>query len=192
MRAMIAVRRQDWERAAGSLEEGLALARGMPYPYAEARLLHVAGSLRAEQGAPEAARERWEEALAGFTRLGARADRARTAQALRALPESPLPDGAYGGTPEQRVTPVPARPARVAAGAEAPRLARAERQAWALARLRTDGEISPRAYAAALGVSVDTALRDLSDLTQRGEIMAQGTTKDRRYVLRRAAAQAHR
>jgi DeoR/GlpR family transcriptional regulator of sugar metabolism len=80
----------------------------------------------------------------------------------------------------------------VAAGSEGHRLTRTERQAWALAHLRTDGAISPRAYATALGVSVDTALRDLSDLAQRGEITAQGTTKDRRYVLRRAAAQGHR
>jgi DeoR/GlpR family transcriptional regulator of sugar metabolism len=61
-----------------------------------------------------------------------------------------------------------------------------------LTRLRADGAVSPRAYATALGVSVDTALRDLSDLTQRGDITAQGTTKDRRYTLRRAEDQIQR
>ena len=54
---------------------------------------------------------------------------------------------------------------------------------WALERLRADGSLSPRAYAEALVVSLDTALRDLSELTHRGDITAQGTTKDRRYVL---------
>jgi hypothetical protein len=43
-----------------------------------------------------------------------------------------------------------------------------------------------------LGVSADTALRDLSDLARRGEIAALGTTKDRRYILRRAAPQGQR
>jgi hypothetical protein len=168
------------------MEEGLALARGMPYPYAEARLLHVAGVLHAERGAPELAREQWEAALADFTRLGALADVARTAQALGTLPGPPLPAAA-----EHRVTLVPAQPTRVAA-ISAGRPARTERQAWALTRLRADGAVSPRAYATALGVSVDTALRDLSDLTQRGDITAQGTTKDRRYTLRRAEDQIQR
>ena len=50
-------------------------------------------------------------------------------------------------------------------------------------RLRADGALSPRAYARALGVSVDTALLDLRELVDRGLVRAQGTTKDRRYVL---------
>jgi hypothetical protein len=61
-----------------------------------------------------------------------------------------------------------------------------------LAQLRAAGSLTPRAYAGALGVSVDTALRDLSDLAQRGDIAALGTTKDRRYVLDRTEAQGHR
>ena len=61
---------------------------------------------------------------------------------------------------------------------------RAERQAWVLERLRTQGPISPSAYAAALGVSVDTALTDLRQLMDQGFVRAEGTTKDRRYVLR--------
>jgi tetratricopeptide (TPR) repeat protein len=187
VQALLALRRGQSDMAAFSLEEGLELARAMPYPYAEARLLHVAGALHAEQGAPELARERWEEALARFTRLGALTDVARTAQALRTLPGSPLVVAA-----EHRVMPVPEQPARVAAVAEARRLTRAERQVWALTRLRAGGELSPRGYAAALGVSVDTALRDLRDLAERGEITALGTTKDRRYVLRRAATQVRR
>ena len=62
-----------------------ALARGMPYPYAEARLLHVYGLLHAEQGEPEPARERQEAALAIFRRLGARKDIERVEQDIAAL-----------------------------------------------------------------------------------------------------------
>jgi hypothetical protein len=185
VQALVALRRERWAEAARNLEEGLDLARGMPYPYAEARLLHLAGVLHTQTGEPDVARERWEAALAGFTRLGALADVARTAQALRTLTETPVPDIA-----EERVMPAPAEPAGLAA--EGTRLTRTERQAWALARLGAGGALSPRAYATALGVSVDTALRDLSDLVQGGEITALGTTKDRRYALRRAAAQGHR
>lgn len=61
---------------------------------------------------------------------------------------------------------------------------RPERQAWVLDRLRTQGPISPREYAAALGVSVDTALNDLRALVDQGLVRAEGTTKDRRYALR--------
>jgi ATP-dependent DNA helicase RecG len=61
----------------------------------------------------------------------------------------------------------------------------AARQAWALAQLRTVGPLTARAYAAALGVSPNTALRDLRDLVARGLVQAHGTTNDRRYVLRR-------
>jgi transposase len=46
----------------------------MPYPYAEARLLHVYGLMHAQKGGPEPARERLEAALALFRRLGARKD----------------------------------------------------------------------------------------------------------------------
>jgi predicted ArsR family transcriptional regulator len=49
--------------------------------------------------------------------------------------------------------------------------------------LRTAGPLSPRAYATALGVSGDTALRDLQELVDRGRVQATGTTKDRRYGL---------
>jgi predicted ArsR family transcriptional regulator len=52
-----------------------------------------------------------------------------------------------------------------------------------LEHLRTTGPLSPRAYATALAVSVDTALRDLHELVDRGLVQAAGTTRDRRYVL---------
>jgi predicted HTH transcriptional regulator len=49
--------------------------------------------------------------------------------------------------------------------------------------LRTGGALSPRAYATALAVSVDTALLDLRALVDTGLVRAEGTTKNRRYVL---------
>jgi tetratricopeptide (TPR) repeat protein len=70
--------------------------------------------------------------------------------------------------------------AGVAAGR---RLTRTARQSWVLEHLRREGAISPRTYAGALGVSVDTALLDLRELVQQGLTRAEGTTKDRRYLL---------
>jgi len=58
-----------------------------------------------------------------------------------------------------------------------------ERQEWALEHLRTVGPLSPQAYAAALGVSIDTAKRDLRALVAQGRVRAHGTTRDRCYVL---------
>src|SRR5262249_1776276 len=43
VQAQVAARRGDWPEAEGRLEEGLALARAMPYPYAEAKTLAVYG-----------------------------------------------------------------------------------------------------------------------------------------------------
>jgi predicted ArsR family transcriptional regulator len=62
-------------------------------------------------------------------------------------------------------------------------LSRTERQAWALEHLRTAGPLSTRAYAEALGVSGDTALRDLQELVDWGVVQAAGTTRNRRCVL---------
>ncbi len=62
--------------------------------------------------------------------------------------------------------------------------ARRTRQAWALDYMRTRGPLGIREYAAAQNVSTDTALRDLRDLVASGHVQAQGTTSDRRYVLR--------
>jgi tetratricopeptide (TPR) repeat protein len=176
--ALVVCRQEDWGGAAQALEEGISLARGMPYPYAEGRLLHVQGQLHLQRGEPEVARAVLEAALAIFRRLGARHDVEQVEQAITSLQSAP----------SRAAAPQPAlRPAEghepMAGSPTSKRLSRTERQAWALERLRTDGPLSPRAYAKALGVSVDTALRDLSDLTDRGAIAAHGTTKDRRYGL---------
>jgi len=55
---------------------------------------------------------------------------------------------------------------------------------WALERLRAEGPISPREYATAMGMSVDTALNDLRAQVIQGVVRAEGTAKDRCYVLK--------
>jgi tetratricopeptide (TPR) repeat protein len=84
VQAMIAIRRERWEEATAALEEGLELARSMPYPYAEGRLLHVYGQMYRQKGEPGPARQRLEAALSIFRRLGARKDTERVEQALAA------------------------------------------------------------------------------------------------------------
>ena len=69
-----------------ALDEGLALARTMPYPFAEARLLHLCGELHSATGEP--ARERLAMALSIFQWLGARKDAERARQAITELRRS--------------------------------------------------------------------------------------------------------
>jgi tetratricopeptide (TPR) repeat protein len=176
VQAMVALRQERWTEAEAALREGLSLARDMPYPYAEARLLQVYGELHLHKAEPEPARERLEAALAIFQRLGARRDAVCTEQALSTLPTAPPPDAAVQAMASTRQ--------RVVAHAPAgPRLSRTERHARAVEHLRTNGPLSPRAYASALAVSLDTALRDLQALGARGVVQAAGTTRNRRYTL---------
>jgi len=81
-RALVETRRGLWLEAERTLHEGLALARPMPYPFAEARLLHAYGVLHHEKGEPRQARACLDEALTIFRRLGARAEAARAQRAL--------------------------------------------------------------------------------------------------------------
>jgi hypothetical protein len=52
-----------------------------------------------------------------------------------------------------------------------------------LRHLGTAGTISPRGYAALVGVSTDTAVADLRELLAQGLVRAEGRTKDRCYRL---------
>jgi tetratricopeptide (TPR) repeat protein len=85
VQAMVATRQEQWEDAERTLEEGLSLARRMPYPYAEGRLLHAYGQMHVAKGEPGPARQRLEAALAIFQRLGARKDAERAEGTLTAL-----------------------------------------------------------------------------------------------------------
>lgn len=71
-----------WEEAEGSFDEALSTARHIPYPYAEGRTLLELGLLDSHRGEPGRGRERLEQALAVFRRLGARPYIRRTEEAL--------------------------------------------------------------------------------------------------------------
>jgi hypothetical protein len=86
VQALLAIRKQRWTAAEQALEEGLTLARGMPHPYAEARLLHLYGALHMQKGEPEQVRARLEGARAIFRRIGARRDIERVEHEMAALP----------------------------------------------------------------------------------------------------------
>lgn len=62
--AMVALRQGQWIEAAASLEEGIDLARRIPYPYAEVRLLRVEAALYTATSRPVLARERLDMAAA--------------------------------------------------------------------------------------------------------------------------------
>jgi tetratricopeptide (TPR) repeat protein len=85
VQAMVLARQGQLNQAASALDEGLTLTPAMPYPYGEARLLHVYGLLHRQRGEPQAARQRLGAALAIFRRLGARKDSERTEQLLASL-----------------------------------------------------------------------------------------------------------
>jgi tetratricopeptide (TPR) repeat protein len=85
VQAMVAIRQQRRTDAEQALEEGLTLARSMPYPYVEARLLHLYGVLHLQQNEPGQAAHRLDAALAIFRRLGAHRDAAQVEDALAAL-----------------------------------------------------------------------------------------------------------
>jgi tetratricopeptide (TPR) repeat protein len=85
VQGLVALRQGHYHSASHALEEGLALARAMPYPHGEGRLLEVCGELHVRQGDTEAARERFIAALAIFRRLGARKDAERAALAIAQL-----------------------------------------------------------------------------------------------------------
>lgn len=85
VQALLAIRWESWDAAERASEESLALARAMPYPYAEAKALYVSGLLlqqRDRQGAAERARARYEQALGILNRLGERLYAERVALAI--------------------------------------------------------------------------------------------------------------
>jgi tetratricopeptide (TPR) repeat protein/transcriptional regulator with XRE-family HTH domain len=86
VQALVAMCRQQWAEARRSLEEALSVARSMPYPYAEARLLHVAGLLHLRRGELQPAQEQLVEARTIFQRLGAGREAEQYERALAGLP----------------------------------------------------------------------------------------------------------
>lgn len=82
---MIRRRQGRLEEAERAFWEALELARDLPYPYAQARVLSDLGLLAAVRGDPHATRAYLEQALAIFRRLGAKKDTERTEQTLAGL-----------------------------------------------------------------------------------------------------------
>jgi tetratricopeptide (TPR) repeat protein/transcriptional regulator with XRE-family HTH domain len=72
VQARVALRCDRRAEAEAAVGEGLRLARSLPYPDAEARLLRVQAALYSDKGQVGAARAFYEEALAIYRRLGAR------------------------------------------------------------------------------------------------------------------------
>jgi tetratricopeptide (TPR) repeat protein len=72
VQALLLIEQERWEEAAAALKEALTLARAMPYPYAEVKVLYVYGLLHQQRGEPELARECWQTALTICQRLGER------------------------------------------------------------------------------------------------------------------------
>jgi tetratricopeptide (TPR) repeat protein len=85
LQALVASLQGRWDGATTAVEEGLSLARSMPYPYVEARTLQVYGLLYCQRDEPQAAREQLQAALAIFRRLGASKDVEHTEQLLATL-----------------------------------------------------------------------------------------------------------
>jgi tetratricopeptide (TPR) repeat protein len=85
VQALIALQVGWLAQAESSLEEALPLARSMPYPYGEARLLHADGLRHRQRGDQEAARERLRASLVIFRQLGAHLDAELTEHLLAAL-----------------------------------------------------------------------------------------------------------
>jgi tetratricopeptide (TPR) repeat protein len=88
VQVMVALRQECRPEAEQVLDEGLAVARAVPHPYAEARLLALQGQLSAQKGEPGAARERLAAALAIFRRLGAGRDVEQVERALVGLAQA--------------------------------------------------------------------------------------------------------
>jgi hypothetical protein len=85
LQARVATHQEDWEGARAALNEGLDLARRLPYPHAEGRLLHLYGTVHIEQREPRLAREKLEAALTIFRHLGARTDAQEVERAMTDL-----------------------------------------------------------------------------------------------------------
>jgi len=85
VQAQVALRQEQWAEVECSLEEGMAVARAIPYPYAEARILRLDSQRHAALGDRTAAAERLEAALTIFRRLGAATDVACVEGARAAL-----------------------------------------------------------------------------------------------------------
>jgi len=85
VQALLALQRGQVAAAQMAIEEGMALARAMPHPYAEAKLLYIAGLAAARAERTDAARHHFTASLTILRRLGERLYATHAARALAAL-----------------------------------------------------------------------------------------------------------
>jgi transcriptional regulator with XRE-family HTH domain/tetratricopeptide (TPR) repeat protein len=85
---MIAARDGHHDLARAAYREGLHRARVIPFPYAQARLLHASGLLDRQQHDHAAAHRRFAQALTILDTLGAGKDAARLRQAIAQTPSA--------------------------------------------------------------------------------------------------------
>jgi len=136
-------------------------------------------------------------ALGGMEELGFGLDRITAALDADGLPPPEFREtegtfivtlsGHPGGLLTASQTPEAQRTATDVPGGQR-RMRSAERQVWLLEYLRVTASIKTRAYAEGVGVSLDTALNDLTGLAERGLIQPHGTTRDRTWSLRHESA----
>jgi len=81
VRALVALRMGRRQETESDLEDALALARAITYPYAEAKTLYTYALLHSKEGESARARERLDAALVILARLGERTVAARVEQA---------------------------------------------------------------------------------------------------------------
>jgi tetratricopeptide (TPR) repeat protein len=103
IQGMLKARQERWDEAVDAFEEGISLARGMPYSYAEARALYEEGMMHVRKGERQQAQDRLREALVLFDGLGARSYIECTEHALADVgrnpltPQTPSPEFGRGG-----------------------------------------------------------------------------------------------
>jgi hypothetical protein len=83
--AVVAIRTRRWPEAAAALQESLALAHAMPYPYAEAKARWVYGQLETARDDGVAASDQFAQARSICVRLGEGLYRPHIERALATL-----------------------------------------------------------------------------------------------------------
>jgi tetratricopeptide (TPR) repeat protein len=96
IQALASIQQAEYVPAVEALEEALALARAMPYPYAEAKALYVYGQLHTARGEAELAHDTLQQALAICDRLGEGLYRAHIERTLAAI-GAPVPGDERAG-----------------------------------------------------------------------------------------------
>ena len=78
----------QWSSAQSALDDALRIARAIPAPYAEVKLLALAGEIALTRKRSDEARQLYESALSICDRLGERLYRERIQRTLGALEET--------------------------------------------------------------------------------------------------------